>query len=66
MGLPQVHERAGRPDAAPWSIPAVAGILTPRSDVMSDALRSVHASGIVAEAAALEFDVGLVEDADPE
>jgi hypothetical protein len=41
-------------------------MLTPRSVVMSDALRSVHASGIVAEAATLEFDVGLVEDADPE
>jgi hypothetical protein len=33
---------------------------------MSDALRRVHASGIVAEAAPLEFDVGLVEDADLE
>jgi hypothetical protein len=33
---------------------------------MSDALRRVHGSGIVIEAPPLEFDVGLVEDADPE
>jgi hypothetical protein len=33
---------------------------------MSDALRRVHGSEIVAEAAPLEFDVWLVEDADPE
>ena len=61
-----MHERAGRPDPVPWLIPGVAGTLTPRTAVMSDALRRVHGSGIVAEAAPLEFDVGLVEDADPE
>jgi hypothetical protein len=33
---------------------------------MSDALRRVHGSGILAEGALLELDVGLVEDADPE
>ena len=66
IGLPQVHERAGRPDPAPWLIPGVAGMLTPRTAVMSDVLSRVHASGIVTEAPRLEFDVGLVEDADAE
>jgi hypothetical protein len=33
---------------------------------MSDAVSRVHGSGIVTEAPALEFDGGLVEDADPE
>ena len=41
-------------------------MLTPRTAVMSDALRRLHGSGIVTEAPLLEFDVGLVEDGDPE
>jgi hypothetical protein len=61
-----VHERAWEPDPPVWLTPGVAGLPNPRIAVMSDALRRVHGSGMVAEVPPFVFDVGEVEDADPE
>jgi hypothetical protein len=46
--------------------PGVAGLPTPRIAVIPDALRRVHGSGRLAEVPPLEFDVGEVEDVDPD
>ncbi len=60
-----MHERVCGPDPPVWLTPAVAGLLTPRTAVMSDAPSRVHGSGTLAEVRPLGFDVGEVEDADP-